>query len=113
MAVWARQASRWCSLLSTARAGGFPRRLSGRGGTARACRGFAALAVLPAGREPALCRLQAYRQVSAASSSPPDSAKGGPFSSPESNLPSVQQEQAKVETLPDLNAKILDEGKRL
>ncbi|NXB56532.1 MTEF3 factor, partial [Struthidea cinerea] len=29
--------------------------------------------------------------------------------SPESNLPSVQQEQVKVETLPDLNAKILDE----
>ncbi|NWW34356.1 MTEF3 factor, partial [Panurus biarmicus] len=106
MAVWARQVSRWCGLLNTARGVGFPRRLRSRGCTARACREFAALAVLPAGKA-VLCRLQACRQVSAGSCSPPDSAKDGSFSSPESNLPSVQQ--AKAEILPDLNAKILDE----
>ncbi|XP_050826415.1 transcription termination factor 3, mitochondrial [Serinus canaria] len=109
MALWARHVSRWGCLLSTARAVALPRRLWGRGCPARAYRGFARLAVLPAGKEEVLCRLQACRQVSAGSCSPPDSAKHGSFSSPESNLPSVQQEQAKPELLPDLNAKILDE----
>ncbi|NXR99999.1 MTEF3 factor, partial [Oxylabes madagascariensis] len=106
MAVWARQLSR---LLNTARVVQFPRRLRSRGCTARACRGFAPPAVLPAGKEGVLGTLQPYRQVSAGGCSPPDSAKGGSFPSPESNLPSVQQEQAKAETLPDLNAKILEE----
>lgn len=106
MAMWARQASRWCCLLNTACAVG----LRSGGGPGRACRGFPPVA---AGKERALCRLQAYTQVSAGGCSSPDSAKGGSLSSPESNLPSVQQERAKAETLPDLNAKILDEGKRL
>ncbi|NWI06597.1 MTEF3 factor, partial [Tichodroma muraria] len=109
MAVWVRHVSRWCRLLNTARALELPRRLRSRGCTARPCREFAALAVLPAGKEAVLCGLQAYRRVSVGSCSPPDSAKGGSFSPPENNLPSVQQEQAKVETLPVLNAKILDE----
>ncbi|NXR56659.1 MTEF3 factor, partial [Hippolais icterina] len=109
MAVWARQVSRWCCLLNTARTVEFPRRLRSRGCPARACREFAPQAVLPAGKEVLMCRLQTYRQVSIGSCSPPDNAKGESFSSPESNLPSIQQEQAKAETLPDLNAKILDE----
>ncbi|NXB33187.1 MTEF3 factor, partial [Eulacestoma nigropectus] len=109
MSVWARQVSRWCCLLNTARAVEFTRRLRSRGCTAQACREFAPLAVLPAGKEAVLWRLQACRRVSVGSCSPPDSAKDGSFSSAESNLPSVQQEQAKAETLPDLNAKILDE----
>lgn len=113
MAVWARQVSRWCCLLNAGRAVEFTRRLRSRGCTAQACRESAPLAVLPAGKEVVLWRLQACRHVSVGSCSPPDSAKDGPFSSPESNLPSVQQEQAKAETLPDLNAKILDEGKML
>lgn len=112
MAVWARQVSRWPCLLNTARAVEFPRRLRSRGCPARACRELAPVAVLPAGKEIVLSRLQAYRQLSVGSCSPPDSAKAGSFSS-ESNLPSVPQEQAKVETLPDLNVKILDEGKKL
>ncbi|NXP61529.1 MTEF3 factor, partial [Chloropsis cyanopogon] len=110
MAVWARHVSRWRCLLDAARAVELPRRLRSRGCTARACREFAPVAALPAGKELVLCRLQAYRQVSVGSCSPPDSAKDGSVSSPESNLPSVQQEQAKAEILPDLNAKILDEG---
>ncbi|NXR87605.1 MTEF3 factor, partial [Hypocryptadius cinnamomeus] len=109
MAVWARHVSRWGCLLSTARAAELPRRLRGGGCSARACRGFARLAVLPAGKEIVPCRLQAYRQVSLGSCSPPDSAEDGSGSSPESNLPSVRQEEAKAEILPDLNAKILDE----
>lgn len=111
MAAWARQVSRWRCLLNTACAVESPRRLRSRSCPARACRELAPLAVLPAGKELVLCRLQAYRQLSVGSCSPPDSAKGGSFSYPESNLPSVQQ--ANVETLPDLNAKILDEGKRI
>lgn len=113
MAVWARQVSRWCCLLNAARAVEFTRRLRSRGCTAQAFRESAPLALLPAGKEVVLWRLQACRHVSVGSCSPPDSAKDRPFSSPESNLPSVQQEQAKAETLPDLNAKILDEGKML
>ncbi|XP_063246697.1 transcription termination factor 3, mitochondrial [Prinia subflava] len=109
MAVWARQVCRWGCLLSTARAAEFPGRLSSRGRSARACRELGPAAALPAGKERVLCGLQARRQVSAGTCPPPDSAEGGPRSSPQSNLPSVQQKQAKAETLPDLNAKILDE----
>lgn len=108
MALWARQVSRWCYLLKTARAAECP-----GSGPARACRGFAPLALLPSRNLGVLpWGLQAGRHVSGGSCSPPDSAKDGSFSSPESNLPSpVKQEQAKAETLPDLNAKILYEGK--
>lgn len=113
MAVWARPLSRWRCLLNTARAVGFARGLRSRGCTARACPELGPLAELPAGNEGVLCRLQAYRHLSVRSCSPPDSAKDGSFPSPESNLPSVQQQQATAETLPDLSAEILDEGKRL
>ncbi|NXY26337.1 MTEF3 factor, partial [Atrichornis clamosus] len=110
MAVWGRQVSRWCCLLNTARAVEFPRRLRSCGSTAQACREFAPLAVLPAGKEVVLWRLQTWRHVSVGSCCPSDSAKDGSFSSPESNLPSpVKQEEAKSETLPDLSAKILNE----
>ncbi|XP_050747793.1 transcription termination factor 3, mitochondrial isoform X3 [Gymnogyps californianus] len=110
MALWARQVSRWCCLLQTARAAEFPRRLSGRSSPAQGCRGFAPLALLPSRNDVLPWRLQAYRHVTVGSCSPPGSAKEGSFSSPESNLPSpVKQEQAKAETLPDLNAKILYE----
>ncbi|KAM6277470.1 transcription termination factor 3, mitochondrial isoform 1-T2 [Spheniscus humboldti] len=110
MALWARQVSCWRCLLQTARAAEFPRRLGICSSTAQACRGFASLALLPSRNDVFPWRLQAYRHLSAGSCSPPDSAKDGSFSSPESNLPSpVKQEQAKAETLPDLNAKILYE----
>ncbi|XP_058669530.1 transcription termination factor 3, mitochondrial [Ammospiza nelsoni] len=110
MAVWARHAARWGCLLSTARAAAeLPRRLGVAACPARACPELAGRAVLPAGKEAALCRLRGHRRLSAGSCSPPDSAKDAAFSAPESNLPSVQQEQAKPEILPDLNAKILDE----
>ncbi|NXS68569.1 MTEF3 factor, partial [Pandion haliaetus] len=110
MASWARQVSRWRCLLRTARAAEFPRRLSGCSSTAQGCRGFAPLALLPTRSDVLPWRWQAYRHVCVESCSPPGSAKDGSFSSPESNLPSpVKQEQAKAETLPDLNAKILDE----
>ncbi|NWQ62920.1 MTEF3 factor, partial [Neopipo cinnamomea] len=110
MALWARQASRWCCLLNASRAAGFPRRLRSCGSPAQTCHEFAPLALLPAGKDGALWRLQACRHVSVGSCSAPDSAKDGSFSSLESNLPSpVKQEQAEVETLPDLNAEILNE----
>ncbi|XP_032911948.1 transcription termination factor 3, mitochondrial isoform X2 [Catharus ustulatus] len=105
MALWARHVSRWRCLLGTARAE-LPRRL--RSG-ARACPGLGPAAVLPAGQDAAPGTLQACRRLAVASCSPPDSAKTGSFSSPQSNLRSVQQGQAKVETLPDLDAKILEE----
>lgn len=113
MAVWARHVSRCGCLLSAARAAELPRRLRSGGRPARACRQLARAAALPAGKEIVLGRLPACRQLSVGSRSPPDSVEDGSFSSPESNLPSVQQGQAKPEILPDLNAKILDEGKRL
>ncbi|NXU27761.1 MTEF3 factor, partial [Thalassarche chlororhynchos] len=110
MALWARQVSRWCCLLQTARAAEFPRRLRSCSSSAQACRGFAPLALLPSRNDVLPWRLQPYKRVSVGSCSPPNSAKDGSFSSPESNLPSlVKQEQAKAETLPDLNAKILYE----
>ncbi|XP_072780943.1 transcription termination factor 3, mitochondrial isoform X3 [Taeniopygia guttata] len=109
MAVWARPVSRWGCLLSAARAAELPRRLRSGGRPARACRQLARAAALPAGKEIVPGRLPACRRLSVGSRSPPDGAKDGSFSSPESNLPSVQQGQAKPEILPDLNAKILDE----
>ncbi|XP_072708244.1 transcription termination factor 3, mitochondrial isoform X1 [Ciconia boyciana] len=110
MALWARQVSRWCCLLQTARAAEFPRRLRSCSSTVQACRGFAPLPLLPSRNDILPWRFQAYGHVSVGSCSPPDSAKDGSFSSPESNLPSpVKQEQAKAETLPDLNTKILCE----
>uniref|UniRef100_U3JSW8 Transcription termination factor 3, mitochondrial n=1 Tax=Ficedula albicollis TaxID=59894 RepID=U3JSW8_FICAL len=121
MALWARPVSRWRCLLTAARAD-VPRRPGSRGGP-WACPGLAAAAVPPAGKplvlcagggggggKPlVLCALQAGRRLAAGSCSPPDSARRASSCSPESNLPSVQQGRAKVETLPDLNAKILDE----
>ncbi|XP_009948073.1 PREDICTED: transcription termination factor 3, mitochondrial [Leptosomus discolor] len=110
MALRARQVSRWCCLLRTARAAEFPRRLSGRSSTAQACRGFVPRAPLPSRNDVFPWRLQSYRQVSAGSCYPPSSAKDGCFSSPESNLPSpVKQEQAKAEILPDANAKACED----
>ncbi|XP_063183303.1 transcription termination factor 3, mitochondrial isoform X1 [Chroicocephalus ridibundus] len=110
MALWARQASRWCHLLKVACAAEFPGRLRGCSSTAQACHGFAPRALLSSPNDVLLWRLQAYRHVSVGSCSPPDSAKDGSFSSPKSNLPlPVKQEQAKPETLPDLNEKTLYE----
>ncbi|XP_009322684.1 PREDICTED: transcription termination factor 3, mitochondrial isoform X2 [Pygoscelis adeliae] len=110
MALWARQVSRWRCLLQTARAAELPRRLRVCSSTAQARPRFASLALLPSRNDVFPWRLQAYRHVSVGSCSLPGSAKDGSFSSPESNLPSpVKQEQAKAETLPDLNAKILYE----
>ncbi|XP_075599782.1 transcription termination factor 3, mitochondrial isoform X2 [Balearica regulorum gibbericeps] len=109
MPLWARQGSRWCGLLKAARAAEFPGSLRDRSSTAQACRGFASLALLPSRNDVLLWRWQGCRHVSVGSCSPPHSAKDGSFSS-ESNLPSpVKQEQAKAETLPDLNAEILYE----
>lgn len=113
MASWARLAFRWRCLLRTGRAAEGHRGLSGCSSTAQGCRGFAPLALLPSRNDVLPWRLQAYRHACGESCSPPGSAKDGSFSSPESNLPSpVKQEQAKAETLPDLNAKIPYEGKR-
>ncbi|NWX79769.1 MTEF3 factor, partial [Alca torda] len=110
MALWARQASRWCHLLKAACAAEFRGRLRGCSSTAQACHGFSPRALLPSPNDVLPWRLQAYRHVSVGSCSPPDCAKDGSFSSPESNWPlPVKQEQTKPETLPDLNEKTLYE----
>ncbi|NXL87295.1 MTEF3 factor, partial [Alectura lathami] len=105
MALWARQASRCCRRLLTARAAEFLRPRS-RGSAVRAGRGAAPLALLSSGRG----FLQAYRHVSVGNCSQPASAKDGSCSSPESSLSVlVKQEQAKPEAVPDLNTETLFE----
>ncbi|XP_054023422.1 transcription termination factor 3, mitochondrial [Dryobates pubescens] len=107
MALRARQVSRWCCLLQAARPAEFPRRLSGRSGTTQACPEATRLALLPAANAILTWRWQACRHVSVGSCSPAGSAKDGSFSSPQSSLPSpIKQEEAKAETLPELNAEI-------
>ncbi|XP_030300439.1 transcription termination factor 3, mitochondrial isoform X2 [Calypte anna] len=104
MALWARQVSRWCRLLPAAHAAGFVGRPWARSSTAQARPGFAPLALLPSSYEVFPWRLQTCRHVSVGSCSSSDCAKD------DSKLPSpVKQEQAKPETLPDLNAKVLYE----
>ncbi|XP_064010798.1 transcription termination factor 3, mitochondrial isoform X2 [Pogoniulus pusillus] len=106
MALRARQVSRWCCLLQAARAAGFPRRLKGRSSTTQACPEPARLAPLPARSAVLTWRWLACRHVSVGSCSPTGSSEDG-ASSPQNSLPSpVKREEAKVETLPNLNAEV-------
>ncbi|XP_068789086.1 transcription termination factor 3, mitochondrial isoform X4 [Struthio camelus] len=110
MALWARQVSRWCCLLKRAHATECSRKLSRGSNATWTCRVFCPLAVLPSRNDFLLWKLQTYRLSSVGSCSQPDSTKEGSLASPQSNLPSqVNQQQAKAEMLPDLNAEVLYE----
>lgn len=112
MALWARPASRCCCWLKAACAAEL-QRLRSSSKAVQACQGAAPLVLLASRHSFLPWGLQTYRRVSVENCSKPASAEDGSSSSPESNLLlPVKQEQAKPETIPDLNTEILCEGKR-
>lgn len=111
MALWARPAARCCCWLQRARLAAL-QRLRSSSEAVQARQGAAPLALLASRRGFLPWGWQAYRHVAVENCSQAASAQDGSSSSPESSLLPVKQEQAKPETVPDLNTEILCEGKR-